>query len=402
MSPADTFRFALTALAGHRLRTGLSLLGVAIGVAAVVVLTALGEGARTYVIDQFATLGTNLLVVIPGKTETTGATPGWGGVPHDLTLDDAIALQRALPALDRLAPLSMGNETVASQARSRQIPVIGSTDDMLTVRDLHMAAGQFLPPGPMDRGEPVVVLGRTTARELFPGINPLGEILRIGDWRMRVIGVLGPRGVHLGMDMDDIVIVPVATGMQMFNRTSLYRILLKARTHADTDRLKHDAITLLTQRHREEDVTIITQESVISTFSDILRALTLGLAGIASISLLVAGVGIMNVMLVSVAERTGEIGLLKAVGAKSGQILACFLAEAATLATAGGLLGLAAGWAAVAVLVRIYPALPARSPLWAVAAALGVSVVVGLLFGFLPARRATHLDPVAALARSKA
>jgi len=187
----------------------------------------------------------------------------------------------------------------------------------------------------------------------------------------------------------------------MFNRTSLYRILLKGRTQADIDRLKRDAIALLADRHREEDVTVITQESVIATFSEILRALTLGLAGIASISLLVAGVGIMNVMLVSVSERTGEIGLLKAVGAKPAQILACFLAEAAVLTTAGGLLGLATGWAAVAALVRLYPALPARSPMWAVAAALAVSVAVGLVFGLLPARRATRLDPVAALARSK-
>ena len=276
MSPRDILQFALTALAGHRLRTGLSLLGVAIGVAAVVVLTALGEGARRYVTDQFATLGTNLLITIPGKTETSGGAPGWGGVPHDLTLDDAEVMQRTLPGLEKLAPLALGNETVAFGDRSRQVPVLGSTYDLLAVRDLHMDAGQFLPRNPMDRGEPVAVLGHALRGELFPGLNPLGKIIRIGSWRMRVIGVLAPRGVHLGMNMDDIVIVPVATTMQMFNRTSLFRIILKARSPADSDRLKQATIALLTERHGEEDVTIITQESVISTFSDILRALTLG------------------------------------------------------------------------------------------------------------------------------
>ncbi len=398
MSIADLLRFALGALAGHRLRSALSLVGVAIGVAAVVLLTALGEGARQYVTNQFATLGTQLLVVIPGKVETSGGAPGWGGTTHELTLDDAEAVVRAVPQVARMAPLVMGTETVRFGERQRQVAVLGTTTAFLAVRDLSMAAGSFLPEMPAKRGAPVAVVGRRVARELFPGVNPVGQVVRVGGWRMRVVGVLASRGVHLGMDMDDVVVVPVATGMRMFNRASLFRLLLKGRPTADLDRVKQRVVAVLRERHGEEDVTCLTQDAVIATFSSLLDALTLALVGIAAISLVVAGVGIMNVMLVSVAERTGEVGLLRAVGVQSSQVLACFLTEAALLSTAGGLAGLAAGWAGSAVVAHLYPDFPVAPPVWAPAAALGVALTVGTLFGYLPARRATRLDPVAALA----
>jgi putative ABC transport system permease protein len=216
---------------------------------------------------------------------------------------------------------------------------------------------------------------------------------------MRVVGVLGQRGVQLGVDMDDVVIIPVATAMRLFNRRSLFRILIEVRAHSDLDAARDKVLRTLTERHGEEDVTIITQDSVVSTLSAILDTLTLALAGIASVSLSVAGIGIMNVMLVSVSERTREVGLLKAVGAGRRQIVAVFLAEAALLSTVGGVFGLTIGWAAVRILVGIYPDLPASPPAWAVIAALSVSLVVGITFGVLPARRAAGLDPIAALAR---
>ncbi len=400
MSFADLLHFALAALAGHRLRSALSLVGVAIGVAAVVLLTALGQGARQYVTDQFATLGTHLLVVIPGKVETSGGAPGWGGTPHPLTLDDAAAVAR-LPGVVHMAPLAMGTETVRGGERQRQVAVLGTTAAFLQVRDLSVAAGSFLPHIPMERGAPVVVLGQRVVRELFPGSDPLGQVVRIGGWRMRVVGILAPRGVHLGMDMDDVAIVPVATGMRMFNRASLFRILLEARASADLEGLKHRVVALLVRRHGEEDVTCLTQEAVLATFSSLLDSLTLALVGIAAISLVVAGVGIMNVMLVSVSERTVEVGLLRAVGAQPRQVLACFLTEAALLATSGGVAGLALGWGGSAVVAHLYPEFPVAPPVWAPAAALGVALGVGTLFGYLPARRATRLDPVAALAGGK-
>jgi putative ABC transport system permease protein len=393
----DLLFFAARALRGHRLRTGLSLLGVAIGVAAVVTLTALGEGARLYVIGQFASVGTNLLIVVPGRTETTGGMPGMGGVPNDLTLEDARAVLRGVPEIEKAAPLVMGTETVAFGERRRQVALVGGTHEMLEVRRLGVASGRFLPPLEWDRSSPVAVLGQKSAAELFPGRDPVGQIVRVGDWRMRVIGVLASRGQQLGVDMDDVAIVPVATAMKMLNRRSLFRLLLQVRTHADLDRAKERVVRLIAQRHGEEDVTGITQDAVLGAFTSILGALTLALAGIASVSLAVAGVGIMNVMLVSVSERTREIGLLKALGAGRRQILLAFLAEAVLLSTAGGLLGLLVGWLAVRALVAAYPALPATPPPWAVVAAFSLSVAVGAVFGVLPARRATRLDPVAAL-----
>jgi putative ABC transport system permease protein len=376
----------------------MSLLGVSIGVAAVVTLTALGEGARLYVVGQFASIGTNLVIVVPGKTETTGGMPGMGGVPHDLTLDDARALLRAVPEIEKAAPMVLGTETVAFGERRRQAAIFGSTHEALEVRHLTVSSGQFLPPLEWDRGSPVAVLGQTVAHELFPGRDPVGGIVRVGDWRMRVIGVLAPRGQQLGVNMDDVAVVPIATAMKMFNRTSIFRLVLQVRAHADVDRAKERIVRLVTERHGEEDVTAITQDAVLGALTSILHALTLALAGIASVSLAVAGVGIMNVMLVSVSERTREVGLLKAIGAGRRQILLAFLAEAVLLSSAGGLLGLAVGWAAVRLLVALYPALPATPPTWAVAAAFSLSVAVGAVFGVLPARRATRLDPVAALA----
>ena len=398
MSFLDLVGFVVRALRGHRLRTGLSLLGVAIGVAAVVTLTALGEGARRYVLGQFASVGTNMVIVLPGKTETAGAMPGIGGVPHDLTLDDALAVARGVREVDKLAPMVVGTETVAYEERRRQVALFGSTHEALEVRRLGIAQGRFLPPLAWDRGAPVAVLGSNTALELFPAADPVGQVVRVGDWRMRVIGVLEPRGQQLGVDMDDVVIVPVATAMKMLNRSGLFRLVIQVRSYADLQRTKQAVIRLLRERHGEEDVTVITQDAVVSAFSSILGALTMALGGIAAVSLAVAGVGIMNVMLVSVSERTREVGLLKALGAGRGQILAAFLAEAILISSAGGLLGLALGWAAVLVLVAVYPALPASPPLWAVLAAFSLSVAVGGVFGVLPARRATRLDPVAALA----
>jgi putative ABC transport system permease protein len=398
VSLRDLLGFAARALRGHRLRTGMSLLGVAIGVAAVVTLTALGEGARLYVVGQFASIGTNLVIVVPGRTETTGSMPGIGGVPNDLTLEDARAVLRAIPEIDKAAPLVLGTETVAFGERRRQVAVFGSTHEALEVRRLAVASGRFLPALDWDRGSPVAVLGRTAASELFPGRDPVGEIVRVGDWRMRVVGVLASRGQQLGIDMDDVVIVPVATAMKMLDRRSLFRLVLQVHTHADLDRTKERVVRLIAERHGEEDVTAITQDAVIGALTSILGALTLALAGIASVSLAVAGVGIMNVMLVSVSERTREVGLLKALGAGRRQILAAFLAEAILISSAGGLLGLAVGWLAVRALVALYPALPATPPVWAVVAAFSLAVAVGAVFGVLPARRATRLDPVAALA----
>ena len=393
----DLLGFAAGALRGHRLRTALSVAGVAVGIAAVVALTALGEGARRYVVDQFTALGSNLLIVFPGKVETTGAAP-FGGVTHDLTIEDFRALER-LARVRRAAPMVVATDTVRFEARGRAVPVIGTTAGFLEVRRLEVASGEFLPPGDPDRGGNEIVLGLTVARELFRGESPLGQVVRVGPWRFRVVGVLAPRGRSLTFNIDDVVFVPVRTAMRVFNRSTLFRILVDVRAHGELEATKGDVLTLMAGRHRADDITVETQDALLASFGKILGALTLALVGIASVSLAVAGVGIMNVMLVSVTERRAEIGVLKALGAQDRQVLAAFLAEAILLAAGGGVVGLALGAAAIRVFVGFYPSFPAAPPAWAVLAALALSLAVGVVFGVWPARRATRMDPVAALAR---
>ena len=398
MTAADTLRFAAQALVQHRRRSLLSLLGVSIGVIAVISLTALGEGARRYVTDQFSTLGSQLLIVVPGKNETTGGLPGTGGAPNDLTLEDARALGRALPDILHMVPITASSANISHGDLSRQAMVLGSTADFRRVRELRMTRGRFLPQGDLERSAPIVVLGRKIARELFPGADPVGRTLRVGDWRMRVIGVLAVRGTQMGVDMDESVVVPVATGLRMANRRSLRRIILGLRSQSDADAIKRKVVALMSKRHGEEDITCLTQEAVMSSLSAILRTLTLVVAGIAGISLGVAGVGVMNVMLVSVSERTTEVGLMKALGAGRRQILAVFLLEAVLLSSAGGAIGLGLGWLSIRVVVALYPAIPAAAPFWAVLAVLGLCFGTGTIFGVLPAWRASRLDPVRALA----
>lgn len=399
MSFGEILLFAARALAGHRLRTGLSLLGMVIGVAAVMVLTALGEGARHYVEGQFAAIGANLVVVVPGKSETTGMLPGLAGVPNALTLDDARAIARQVPGVVKVSPVVMANETVSAGERRRQVAVLGTSREYFEIRQLGVQSGEILPAGDWSRGQPVAILGQEVARELFGERSPLGEVVRIASWRMRVIGVLEPKGMQVAVNFDELVIVPVQTSMKMFNRASLFRVIADVASPREMPAVRQGITRLIAERHGEEDVTVLTEDSVLDTLSAILGALTFALGGIGAISLSVAGLGIMNVMLVSVAERTSEVGLLKALGARDGQILAVFLAEAALLSTLGGLLGLVCGFLATGAIGALYPALAAGPPLWAVLGAFSISLLVGLVFGVLPARRAMRLDPVAALGR---
>ncbi len=398
MSPLEALRFALQALVGHRLRSLLSLLGMSIGVAAVVVLTGLGEGARRYVVGQFQNIGADLLMVSPGRTETIGFIPGISGVPNDLTIDDAEALLR-LPEVTQAAPVVSASEMVSYGERRRQVAVMGTTAEIIEVQDFRVARGQFLPKGDWQRGAPIAVIGSKTARELFPGQEPVGKQIRIGDARVRVIGVLADRGVQVGVDFDDIAIFPVATAMRLFNRSSLVQVLLEVSPNADLEGTKEKVLATMVERHGEEDITVLTQGAVVDTLSSILTTLTLVVGAIGAISLSVAGIGIMNVMLVSVSERTSEVGLLRAVGARKRHILWVFLAEAALLSTAGGLIGLGIGVLAIRGVGALYPVFPAAAPWWAMVAAIATALGFGLLFGVLPARRATQLDPIAALAK---
>ena len=398
MSFLDVLRYAGAALSGQRLRSVLALLGVSIGVASVIVLTSLGEGARLYVVNEFAELGTNLIVVLPGHVETAGL-PLAGGAPHDLTLDDADALRRRVPGVRWVTPLSLGEADAQFGERKRRATVMGSTTDMLQVRHLVVQVGRFLPEGDPEHQPRLCVIGTKIQRELFGDANPLGEVMHLGGERYRVIGVLAPRGMSLGLDLDEVVVVPVVQALRMFDQRGLFRILAAVSTHDQTTGVRDSIRKVLTERHGEEDVTVLSEDAVLDALGSILSVLTAALGGIAAISLIVAGVAIMNVMLVSVSERTPEVGLLKALGATRGQVVGAFLAEAAMLSFAGGLIGLAGGWGTTVVLRQIWPSFPVHAPAWAVVSAVTTSLAVGLAFGAMPARRAAALDPVAALQR---
>jgi putative ABC transport system permease protein len=396
----DILGFASVAIKSARTRTLLMLLAMAIGVASVVLLTALGEGARRFVMGEFASLGTNLLIVLPGRSETTGGPSMFvGATTRDLTIDDAMALRRH-PAIGQIAPLAVGVSPVSYQAREREVPILGATAELLSVRHWTMARGRFLSRGDPFQARSECVLGGKVASELFGREDPLGKLIRLGDRRFRVIGILESEGRSIGVDVDELAIIPVASALSLLNSPSLFRILVEVNSHEAIPRAKDFVVETLAERHQgEKDVTVITQDAVLATFDRILRALTLTVAGIASISLAVAGVLIMNIMLITVSQRTKEVGLLKAIGAAPRQILWLFLTEAAMLSSLGAILGLAVGQGGAWLLARIYPALPATAPLWSFAAAIVVALCVGLVFGVMPARRAARLDPVEALAK---
>lgn len=399
MIATDVLKFAAGSVLGYRARTLLTLLAMGIGVASVIVLTALGEGARRFVTGEFQSLGTHLLIVLPGRSETTGGPPPLlGETPRDLTLDDALALERSR-AVRRIAPIAVGSAGVSYREREREVMIIGSTAAFLDVRHLKMASGRFFSTNDPRRASPVCVLGAKLKHELFGAGPAIGRWVRIGDRRFRVLGTLASEGRSIGLDLEDIAIVPVAAAQALFDSYSLFRVLVEARSDEAIPRAKRDILRIIRQRHEgEDDVTVVTQDALVATFDKIFTALTLTVAGIASISLVVAGILIMNVMLVAVSQRTTEVGLLKALGASSGAIMRVFLAEATILSLVGAAVGVAVGYAAIRFIDRAYPLLPLSMPLWAVASAVLVAMTTGLLFGVLPARRAAKLDPVAALA----
>lgn len=400
MQAEDLFKFSFRTIISYRLRTVLMLCAMAIGVASVVVLVSLGESARNFVLEQFSSMGTNLLIVLPGRSETTGgAPPLLGETPRDLTLDDALALTRS-NLIRRVSPIVAGAAPVAYRQLEREVLVIGATAELYAMRKLSMEQGVFLPTTDPTRGGAVCVLGFKVKEELFGNRPALGEGIRIGGRRFRVTGILASKGVSMGDDMNDMVIIPVATAQAIFNTASLFRIVVEATSSENIEQARKTILATIAARHDgDDDITVITQDAILSTFDRIFTALTLAVGGIAAISLVVAGVLIMNVMLIAVSNRRAEIGLLKALGAPRRQIMQIFLMEAALLSLAGGLLGLLFASAGIAGAAQFFPDYKIVVAGWAPVAACGVSLATGLVFGVLPARRAAILEPAIALAR---
>lgn len=399
MTLVDTVQTAFKTVLSYRIRSLLIILAMALGVAAVVMLTALGDGARNYVINQFSSIGTNLLVVLPGRAETSGSFLGavLGQTPRDLTLKDAQLIGR-LPQVRRYAPLNVGEAELSAANRLRAVTVLGSNSDLIPIRHMVLAQGSFLAHGTENNAQ--IVLGAKIANEFFPRTQAIGQRVRLGDSRFLVSGVLMSQGETMGYNTDEIVIIPIGYAQAMFNTTSLFRILIEARSHSETEPAKQAILATMKQSHDgEEDITVITQDAVLSTFDRILQALTLAVAGIAAISLIVAGILVMNVMLVAVSQRTAEIGLLKAIGATSADIRRLFFAEAVLLSLVGAILGFLLGQFGSLMLRLAYPQLPAWPPVWASIAGITVALITGILASMMPASKAAKLDAVNALGK---
>lgn len=396
----DWVELGLGALSARKLRTRLTAIAIAIGVGSVLVLTSLGEGARGWVLDRFAGLGSNTLVVMPGKTETRGGPPMFATTTRDLTLADLRAVVERVPGISRVVPMVVGEATIEYEGRGRASTLVGTSRGFLEVRHAGVELGSDLPEVEFERGQRVCVIGRTVRRELFGDANPLGARVTVGDYPFRVIGVLAQRGQSMMVNLDEVVLVPVANGMRMLNQRGLFRMLVQTTAAADLERSVERVTEVVRSRHRdEEDFTVMTPGAIASSLDSILKILTAALAGIAAVSLFVAGIGVMNVMVVSVTERTSEIGLMKAIGASSSQIAVMFLGEAIALSLAGGALGLAIGLAVAAIGRQLAGDIPFHVPDWAIALALGVSFGVGVVFGLSPALRAARLAPLEALRR---
>lgn len=397
MSLADQLSFCIASLREHRLRTGLSILGIAIGVCAVILLTSIGEGARTFVVQEFQQFGTNVLQISPGKTETVGIPGVMGGTTHKLTIEDAMALRR-VHGVDGVVPAVVGQARVTADGHGRSVYIFGVTSEAPDLWRVGVIQGSFLPAGDPTRSSPVAVLGPGLKRELFGHRNAIGSWVRISGWRLRVIGVMEPKGRILGFDMDDCAYVPVATAMGMFNVDELNEIDVTFAHESMTVSVVEGIRDVLRERHAgNEDFTILTQAAMLSVFDDVLRIVTSGVVAIAAISLLVGAVGILTVMWISVGERTHEVGLMRALGATVTHVRRLFLLEAVALASVGGTIGLLLGLGLAQLLGLLVPGLPVSTPLPFIALALLASSVTGLLSGVAPARRAALLDPIEAL-----
>ena len=396
----DAIRFSWRALSANTTRTLLMLLAMSIGVGSVIILTALGEGARNYVTAEFSTLGTNLVIVIPGRSETSGGDPSTmiGVTERDLTIDDALALSHHAKVI-RVAPFNIGAAEVSWQGKKRETTIQGTTHEFLLLRKWKMSQGQFLPKIDFEQASSVCVIGTKIRNELFGAHAALGQWLRIGDRRFRVIGILDSQGQSMGFSVEEAVIIPVASAQSLFNIPSLFRIFVEVKTREALPKVMSFIKNTLRDRHQGvEDVTVITQDAILKTFDRILSALTYAVGGIAAISLFVAGILIMNVMLVAVSQRTNEIGLLKSLGASAKAILNLILIEAILLSSLGAFIGLLIGHAGSWAIRYAFPILPAYPPTWATLASVFVALATGVLFSLLPAKKAAKLDPVIALA----
>ena len=392
----DLVRLSSSSLLDQRMRSFLTILGIAVGIASVVLLTSIGEGVHRYTLSEFTQFGTNLVAVNPGKATTAGLPGALINNVRPLSLADGKALPK-IPGVLQAVSVVQGNASIEYSGRQRRSYVFGVQSSALAVWQMKIAKGQFLPDDDIQAARSFAVLGSRVEQELFKNHGALGSLIRIGSDRFRVVGVMESKGQMLGFDLDDAVYIPTSSAMSLFNQSSLmeidvlYQPGLQAATVADKVR------KLLKARHGSEDFTITTQDEMLKVLGSVLDILTLGVGALGAISLFVGAVGIVTIMTIAVNERTPEIGLLRALGADSRQILLLFIGEAVVLAALGGCAGLIAGAGIAWLLGHLLPSLPTHTPWQYALYAESLALVIGLLAGVLPARHAAALDPVEAL-----
>lgn len=396
MNATDTLHFALRSLTAHRLRTFLSATGIGIGIAAVILLTSIGEGIHQFVLSEFTQFGTNIVTISPGKIRTHGGSLGAIGSARLLTIEDALSLKSSRYAQYVNAGVT-GNAEIRAHGRSRRVTVYGEGPDFARVFNMKVSTGQFLPADDPRNPRAYAVLGARVRTELFGNANPLGTTLQVGMTRFRVIGVMESKGQVLGLDLDDTVFIPTTRALEIFNREGVMEIHVAYQPGAPLQAVVDDARRILVARHGREDFTITPQQQMLKTLGTVLDVLIFAVAALGGISLLVGAVGMVTLMHIAVAERVAEIGLLTALGATRARIRILFLMESTLLATLGGLGGLLTG-AGIAWLLKVMETgLPVHTPWNYALGALGVSMLIGLAAGVAPAMRAARLDPIEAL-----
>ena len=402
MNIFESFKMATSTLVANKMRSSLTMLGIIIGNASVIAMVGVGEGAKNLASEQFESLGPNVLFVVPGSEESRRTT---FNPPKTLVWSDAIAIAEQVPSVKEVAPQIAGNQLITYRNRNANEQIIGTTPEYLTVRSFEVARGRFFSDLDVKRNQRVAVLGSEIADKFFPQQNPLGKKIRVKNINLEIIGVLEAKGSFLGSNQDRTVYLPLTTmASQIVGETTPYGtqvgfISVAAKDEDSIRAARLQIENLLRLRHNitgEDDFGVQTQKDVLQIVETITSGLTFLLAAIAGISLLVGGIGVMNIMLVAVTERTQEIGLRKAVGAKEGDILWQFLIEATILSAAGGAIGTVVGVTTIILVGAVSPLAPTISPV-AIIMAVGVSGAIGLSFGVFPARAAAKLDPIVAL-----
>jgi putative ABC transport system permease protein len=392
----DQIQFITTSIRSKRLQSFLTGLGIAVGIGAVILLTSMGEGLQRFVLAEFTQFGTNLIAINPGKVTTMGTPLGVFGSERLLTLEDCASL-RQLPQVEVAVPMIQGNAEVKAGNRTRRITIYGVGPEMDTAFKMRVGRGRFLPPDDPRLARPFVVLGDKVRQELFPGSDPLGQRIQVGNLPGRVIGIMEPKGQILGFDMDDTVYLPAVRALDLFDREGLMEIDILYREGNKAEEVVAAVRRVLLQRHGQEDFTITTQQQMLDVLGSVLGMLTVAVGALGGISLLVGSVGIFTVMTIAVRERTGEIGLLRALGATRRHILLLFLLEGTVLAGLGGTAGLVLGFCCGWLIHAFVPLLPVHTPWTFVILAEFLSMTIGIIAGIMPARQAAGLDPLEAL-----